>query len=398
MKKMNDKRKFERKKLFNKKAFTLIELLAIIVILAIIAVITVPIILNIIENSKKGAATDSAYGYKEAIEKYYTAELFNNDNLKLDNEYTVVNGVLNGTGFSNVEIPLSGTKPSSGKLHYTNNVLDDGCLVIGDYRVTFNSDSSINETVKGNCDDYVINGSGPASFTTDSWATIKAKLIENRDAYEIGSEKIVRMNLEGTEKDYKLRLANTSPCSESTAQSKTSCGVVIEFVTTIGEQAMNETDTNAGGWYASQMRSYLNSGNDSIYSKLNAVIGKDSSNNDIIISTTPVISGAGKNQTSDPAEDYLYILSPREVGISVNYDNINDATYTNILSYYNTNNSDSARIKYDKVNDGTVKTWWLRSAANGTAQGFCSVYTNGHISNYTASNSYSIAPAFRILD
>ena len=47
-----------------KNAFTLIELLAIIVILAIIAVITVPIILNIIENSRKGAAKDSAYGYK----------------------------------------------------------------------------------------------------------------------------------------------------------------------------------------------------------------------------------------------------------------------------------------------------------------------------------------------
>jgi type IV pilus assembly protein PilA len=55
----------------DKKGFTLIELLAIIVILAIIAVITVPIILNIIDNSKKGAAIDSALGYKDAIQKYY---------------------------------------------------------------------------------------------------------------------------------------------------------------------------------------------------------------------------------------------------------------------------------------------------------------------------------------
>ena len=46
------------------KGFTLIELLAIIVILAIIAVITVPILLNVIENSRKGASIDSAYGYK----------------------------------------------------------------------------------------------------------------------------------------------------------------------------------------------------------------------------------------------------------------------------------------------------------------------------------------------
>ena len=63
----------------NKKGFTLIELLAIIVILAIIAVITVPIILNIIENSKMGAATDSAYGFKDAVNKSYLTKLSLND-------------------------------------------------------------------------------------------------------------------------------------------------------------------------------------------------------------------------------------------------------------------------------------------------------------------------------
>ena len=65
-------------------AFTLIELLAIIVILAIIAVITVPIILGIIEDASKNAAIDSAYGYKDAVNKYYVPELFNSKNLELD--------------------------------------------------------------------------------------------------------------------------------------------------------------------------------------------------------------------------------------------------------------------------------------------------------------------------
>ena len=50
------------------KGFTLIELLAVIVILAIIALIATPIILNMINNAKKSAAVDSAYGYIEAIE------------------------------------------------------------------------------------------------------------------------------------------------------------------------------------------------------------------------------------------------------------------------------------------------------------------------------------------
>lgn len=59
-------------KKMNKKGFTLIELLAIIVILAIIAVITVPIILNIIENAREGAAKNSVIGYGKSVELAYT--------------------------------------------------------------------------------------------------------------------------------------------------------------------------------------------------------------------------------------------------------------------------------------------------------------------------------------
>ena len=145
-----------------KNGFTLIELLAIIVILAIIAVITVPIILNIIENSRKGAATDSAYGYKDAVNKYYVTELSKpeNQNLILSGEYTVsTGGVLYGNGISNKEIPVSGDKPSAGELHYTNNTLQGGCLVIGDYQVIFDG-GSVSSTTKGDCSDYDFSSSG----------------------------------------------------------------------------------------------------------------------------------------------------------------------------------------------------------------------------------------------
>ena len=69
----------------NKKGFTLIELLAIIVILAIIAVITIPVITKTIENSRKGSATDSAYGYRDAVNKVYV------DNLSEDSTYDTPN-------------------------------------------------------------------------------------------------------------------------------------------------------------------------------------------------------------------------------------------------------------------------------------------------------------------
>jgi len=53
-----------------KKGFTLIELLAVIVILAIIALIATPAVLNIIEDSRKGAAEASARNIVSAAKTY----------------------------------------------------------------------------------------------------------------------------------------------------------------------------------------------------------------------------------------------------------------------------------------------------------------------------------------
>ena len=118
------------------KGFTLIELLAIIVILAIIAVITVPIILNVIDNSKKGAAKDSVYGYKDAINKFYVSELYNNQNLKLNGEYTITDKGELSDGTNTYPIPVSGTTPTGGTLTYENNVLKSGYILIDGYKAT----------------------------------------------------------------------------------------------------------------------------------------------------------------------------------------------------------------------------------------------------------------------
>jgi type IV pilus assembly protein PilA len=396
----------------NNKAFTLIELLAIIVILAIIAVITVPIILNIIEKSKQGAAKASAFGYKDAVNKYYVTELSTNHDLKLDGTYTVSNGVLNGSGVSNVEIPLSGTKPSIGELHYTNNVLDDGCLVIGDYQVTFKSDGSINETVKGNCNDYAINSGSnsvepsvpePVSFATDSWATIKAALTADRSTYEIGSTKIIHFDRDndGTDEYYKLRLVNTAACGDYT-ESRTSCGVVIEFVTLIGTHNMNSSNTNAGGWKETAMRRYLNTDTGNIFSKLPSDL------QNVIIGTAPIVSGSGSGGVSDNVVasgdftgDKLYLLSGKEVGFDLSYDNKKAATDTNILKYYEDNNSNNSRIKYSTTTsagvDSTASWYWLRSANSVYTSYFYDVFDGGS-DNYGANTVGGVAPAFRILD
>ena len=53
-----------------KKEFTLIEFLAVIVILSVITLITVPMVMNVIEDSKKKAAVESVNGILDAADKY----------------------------------------------------------------------------------------------------------------------------------------------------------------------------------------------------------------------------------------------------------------------------------------------------------------------------------------
>lgn len=132
------------------KGFTLIELLAIIVILAIIAVITVPIILDVIDNAKRGSIKDSAYGYKDAVNKYYVSELFNNQNLKLNGDYTITDKGELSDGTNTYPIQVSGTTPTGGTLTYENNVLKNGCITIDEYKATIEN-GEVTTVEKGSC-------------------------------------------------------------------------------------------------------------------------------------------------------------------------------------------------------------------------------------------------------
>ena len=137
-----------------KNAFTLIELLAIIIVLAIIFVITVPVIMRVIENSKKGSAEQSAVNYKDAVQKFYASKVYKNRTMKLNGTYTVENGKLTGIFMNDTEetkeIEVSGRKPTNGTMIYENNKFISGCLTINGYKVELNEDETIT-TTKGDC-------------------------------------------------------------------------------------------------------------------------------------------------------------------------------------------------------------------------------------------------------
>ena len=109
-----------------KKGFTLIELLAVIVILAIIALIATPMILNVIDNAKKGAAESSAYGYIDAVEKSILEEELNGTAINKNKIYNV-----SDLTFVNIK----GDKPSAGWVELEKGIVKDYSLKIGDYIV-----------------------------------------------------------------------------------------------------------------------------------------------------------------------------------------------------------------------------------------------------------------------
>ena len=118
------------------KGFTLVELLAIIVILGIIAVITTPVILGVIDDARKDAAVDKAWGTIEAIKLAYAQEQNNLKNPGTDTYQNVdiTVGTINGKAINDATEPtrirISGDKPESGSFSITS----DGDVVITDFK------------------------------------------------------------------------------------------------------------------------------------------------------------------------------------------------------------------------------------------------------------------------
>lgn len=94
----------------NNDGFTLIELLAVIVILAVIALIAVPIILGVIDNAKKEAFKDTAYGIIDAAEQYYAKEILKGR--------SITEKTFNFPDDN--ELKFNGTKPDWGALKINN--------------------------------------------------------------------------------------------------------------------------------------------------------------------------------------------------------------------------------------------------------------------------------------
>ena len=101
--------------------FTLIELLAVIVILAIIALIAVPIVIHIIDDSKKSSEKETIKLYLDTVEKMVAKKQlentsFNPKTCEISNKKITCNG-------TDVEIEMKGETPNKGTIFFSNGKL-----------------------------------------------------------------------------------------------------------------------------------------------------------------------------------------------------------------------------------------------------------------------------------
>ena len=130
----------------SRKGFTLIELLAVIVILAVIALIATPIILNLIEKARLGAAESSAYAYIEAAEKAVVVHMMSNPTDKVGTSCEVAGTTLTCKKAGDAEnlpaftLDVKGDIPTAGSLTLNEKGTITGAtgLTIGSYTVTYN--------------------------------------------------------------------------------------------------------------------------------------------------------------------------------------------------------------------------------------------------------------------
>ena len=176
--------------------------------------------------------------------------------------------------------------------------------------------------------------------------------------------------------------------------------ISFEFLDCLGTHNMNGTDsntsTNANGWAATEMRTFLEGSSGR---------GQLSNNSYIKQVKKKYIKTCNSASSVTTSDDYLWLLSASEVlkdgynggdtkGYAITKEGEQYLYYkNNAIEAYNSTSTN--RVKY---NNDSAKHWWLRSPHYSDSGSFCFVTdkgVNSNVGNYSY-NTYGVAPGFCI--
>ena len=147
---------------------------------------------------------------------------------------------------------------------------------------------------------------------------------------------------------------------------------------------MNNTNTNAGGWSSSNMRS-------AVMPLIKAAFPSDLQ---AVIKPSTIFTTQGSGDGACTAtEDEVFLLAEYEIFGARSNASTQEPNYLKQYSYYSAGNS---KVNYRHNATSSSSYWWERSPASDFSTNFCDVNTNGSVNYFIAYYSYGVAPAFKV--
>lgn len=167
------------------------------------------------------------------------------------------------------------------------------------------------------------------------------------------------------------------------------------YVSSTGYFSMNSSNTNSGGWNATQMKNTIlhsgtapsDTGSNTFMSALPADLRA------VMKSCTKYTdnTGGGSDNSSyvTATTEYLPLLAEFEVFGSRSYANSAEQNYQAQYDYYKAGNS---KIFNSAGTQISAVSWWLRSPLYSNSHIFCFVGNDGSSNYYYANSSYGVSP------
>ena len=211
-------------------------------------------------------------------------------------------------------------------------------------------------------------------LTTDNWAGIKRIVDAGKAADYITNGDRFTVELTNGETLIYEANVNTYGLGE------------VDFIPTYCLETaryMNTSNTNAGGWNACNMRSYLNDTFKTMLpADLQAVIS---------IKENQLTQGSQVN-TLITSQDYIWLPAEFEIFGARTY---SGSAEDSVHRQYPIFTDAASRVRTLGAN-GAAVGWWESSPNVSASAYFCYVTTSGAANSSPASNAYGVAPCFRI--
>ena len=219
-----------------------------------------------------------------------------------------------------------------------------------------------------------ISTSAAVNFATDSWETISAACKDGsyKTVYQVGDTKDIELST-GETITVAIMGFDHDDLSDGSGKAPITLGMTELMATTY---RMNSTDTNAGGWDESEMRT----------STMATLLTQLPSDLQSVIKQVNKKATAGDKSTSiTTSADKLWLLAEVEVDGTTSAGYADEGEQYEYWKTVKNGKKDSDRIKKKSNGSGSLSDWWLRTPSLNYGSTFRKFGSGGYLAYGTAS-------------